>query len=776
MSKMLRRLKQTLDMLGRDIIVGERYERNLRSIRDMSLILMLAGTVMFIMNILSRAYMVSLTSVAIMLAGAIIYGCVRKRNRVSAMRLTVAAVILIFTYDIFIVDNGFAFLWTMLVPLAISYLFSVKMGILVSVYFWLLFVLAFYTPLRHLVENHYPPIIMVRFPVLFFFHIVFTGFVMIQYHKSVLDQMDYNRQLQSAKEEAEHARQVAEQAREAAESANVAKSDFLANVSHEIRTPINAVLGMNEMIIRESAEALENPDTELRDAAFTNISSYAGSIQSAGNSLLSIINDILDLSRIEARRLEIVEGDYSLSSLLNDVRNMFLFRVRDKGIDFQLDADEEIPDGLYGDEVRVRQVITNLLSNAVKYTNEGSIRLEVHGQADEIRVGAPITLAVSVRDTGIGIREEDMDRLFTKFQRIDLQRNSTVEGAGLGLAISKQLLDMMGGTIRVESTYGEGSVFTFALPQRIASCEPIGDFRARFEKNAPGGKNRGERFRAPEARILIVDDTRMNLTVVTSMLKKTGLQMDTAISGAEAVELTRTRPYDLILMDQRMPEMDGTEALRHIRAQRDGMNCETPVISLTADAVVGARERYISEGFTDYLTKPIDSAKLEVMLMKYLPDGKVTPVGKDSQIEEKPTETAERDALLRAVGIDAEAGLFYCQGDASLYQTILRDYAHGAAVKAMSLRRHFEEGDWVEYAVQAHAIKSTSKMIGASSLSDLAAALEQSANNGDEVEIREKHQRLLDQYEETARGIQELLDADNGADQDDDAVLEFLPI
>lgn len=272
---MLRRLKETWDMLGRDIIVGDRYERNLRSIRDMSLILILAGTVMFVMNILSRAYLVSLTSVAIMVAGVSIYWCVKKRNRRAATRLTVAAIVLVFTYDIFFVDNGFAFLWTMLVPLVISYLFSVRTGILVSIYFWVVFALAFYSPLRSAVVTHYAPIIMTRFPVLFFFHIVFTSFVMIQYHKSVLDQMDYNRQLQDAKD-------AAEQAREAAESANAAKSDFLANVSHEIRTPINAVLGMNEMILRESGQAQRDLADDVQGAAFRNISTYAGIFKARG--------------------------------------------------------------------------------------------------------------------------------------------------------------------------------------------------------------------------------------------------------------------------------------------------------------------------------------------------------------------------------------------------------------------------------------------------------------------------------------------------------------
>jgi len=766
MKTMLRRLKETWDMLGRDIIVGERYERNLRSIRDMSLILILAGTVMFVMNILSRAYLVSLTSVAIVLAGVCIYRCVAKRNHHAAMLFTVAAVVLVFTYDIFFVTNGFAFLWTMLVPLAISYLFSVKMGILVSAYFWLVFLLAFWTPLRSAVETHYAPIIMARFPVLFFFHIVFTGFVMIQYHKSVLNQMDNNRQLQDAKD-------AAEKAREAAERANAAKSEFLAEMSHEIRTPINAVLGMNEMILREIDQAKEEQSADGWEAAFNSIGVCAGNIRSAGNGLLSIINDILDFSKIEADEMGIVQGPYQLSSLLNDVSNMVFIRAQDKGIAFRVDVNENLPDGLYGDEVRIRQIVTNLLTNAVKYTQQGSILLKLRGEAAEIREGEPITLTVSVQDTGIGIREEDMGRLFTKFQRVDLARNSTVEGAGLGLAITKRLLEMMGGTIQVESVYGEGSTFTVTLPQKIVSCEPIGPFQAQFERNVSGEKSHRERFHAPDARVLIVDDTAMNLTVVKGLLKSTGIQMDTASSGAEAIELARTEPYDVILMDQRMPVMDGTEALRHIRAQMDGANQKTPVICLTADAVIGAKERYLAEGFTDYLAKPIDSAKLEQLLIKYLPKNKVIPVEREA-MQEESTSTGEAFVLLRSVGVDPEKGLFYCQGDESLYRTLLHDYEQSAKSKTEELNRCLAEKDWENYAILIHAIKSTSKTIGAESLSAIAAALEQETNHADEAAIHAQHHGMIAKYEETVMTIRELIGIAEEEDPED-GIMEFLP-
>lgn len=411
----------------------------------------------------------------------------------------------------------------------------------------------------------------------------------------------------------------------AAEMANAAKSEFLANMSHEIRTPINAILGMNEIVLRESLQARDLPAGEQGDtrAVFGDICRYAGDIDSAGNSLLGIINDILDFSKIEAGKIEIFSAPYKLSSVLNDVSNMILFRARSKELDFQVEVDETIPDTLNGDEIRVRQIITNILTNAVKYTERGSVRLIVSAASGERCVGEKLGLVVCVRDTGIGIREEDIAKLFAKFERVDLERNSSVEGTGLGLAITKNLLDLMGGTIEVKSIYGVGSAFTITIPQTVVSVEPVGNFREKFEQSVLAAKAKKDSFRAPDARILIVDDTRMNLTVAAGLLKNTGIGIDTAGGGEEAIKLAQSVPYDLILMDQRMPIMDGTEAMRCIRAQEDGANRTTPMICLTADAVSGARERYLAQGFTDYLTKPIDSAALEKMLVKYLPAEKV---------------------------------------------------------------------------------------------------------------------------------------------------------
>ena len=355
-------------------------------------------------------------------------------------------------------------------------------------------------------------------------------------------------------------------------------------MSHEIRTPINAVLGMNEMILREQNHALDLSEGHIKDS-LENIGTYASDVKKAGNNLLAIVNDILDFSKIEAGHIDIVEAPYQLCSLLNDLNNMILFKSQDKGLDFKIEIDESIPNELCGDEVRIRQILTNLLNNAVKYTSKGSVRLTLNGTRLD---GRGLLLKFIVSDTGIGIKEEDIEKLFTKFERLEMEQNSTVEGTGLGLVITKRLLEMMNGNISVESEYSKGSVFTVTIPQKIISDTPIGDFQMRYEAFMKETGTYHESFRAPSARILVVDDTKINLTVVVNLLKSTEMIIDTATSGADAVEMAKNTRYDLILMDQRMPKMDGTEALHLIRETDSGKSCEAPVICLTADAVKGA--------------------------------------------------------------------------------------------------------------------------------------------------------------------------------------------
>ncbi len=407
-----------------------------------------------------------------------------------------------------------------------------------------------------------------------------------------------------------------------AESANEAKSDFLANMSHEIRTPINAILGMTEMILREysqSEEFAKNDPVMQRDI-LNNIGGYAENVKKAGNNLLGIVNDILDFSKIEAGHIDIREAPYSLSSLIKELNNMTRFKAEDKNLEFKIEADESIPDRLYGDESRIRQVLINLLNNAIKYTEKGSVILTINRDRTEAGI---IVLRATVRDTGIGIKQEDLGRLFTKFERLELEHNSTLEGTGLGLVITRRLLDLMGGDIHVESEYGKGSVFSVTIPQKVLSDTSMRDCRLHPEVIAPSPEIYHQSFSAPDARVLIVDDTPVNLFVAERLLERTGVMTDTADSGAEAVKKAQNTRYDLILMDQRMPYMDGTEAMNRIRNSANGASNNTPVICLTADAINGARDRYLAEGFADYMTKPIEVKVLEDMMIKYLPKNKL---------------------------------------------------------------------------------------------------------------------------------------------------------
>ena len=501
--------------------------------------------------------------------------------------------------------------------------------------------------------------------------------------------------------------------------------------------------------------------------SFDQIGTYAAEVDSAGRSLLTIINDILDFSKIEAGRMELVKGRYRLSKLLNDVSNMIAYKAREKGLEFTLETDENLPENLFGDAGRVREVITNILNNAVKYTEKGYVRMKVHARD---LIGSTIRLVITVEDSGIGIRQEDMDRLFTKFERLDMHRNSTVEGSGLGLVITRRLLDMMAGTISVESEYGKGSVFTITIPQRVALGEPAAEVQMIPAEERAEYR---EAFRAPDATVLIVDDTKMNLTVTASLLKDTEVRINTALSGAEAVALAEKNTYDVILMDQRMPGMDGTEALCRIRDLKDNPNSKTPVICLTADAIDGARERYIAEGFTDYLTKPVEGRKLEETLMKYLPAEKVMRI--EVPAEKLPVSFGDGgdSEPLREAGINPETGLFYCQGDQELYHTLLREYERDYQDRTEALHRNLEEENWKDYGIYVHSLKSSSRMLGAQELSEMAAALEAAAKAEDGDTIRRGHASVLARYETTVNAIREYIGAPET--EDDPDVIEFEP-
>ncbi|MCR5672098.1 MAG: response regulator [Lachnospiraceae bacterium] len=389
-----------------------------------------------------------------------------------------------------------------------------------------------------------------------------------------------------------------------ADDANKAKSSFLANMSHEIRTPINAVLGMDEMIIRESKEK--------------NIRAYARDIKTAGRTLLSLINDILDFSKIEEGRMEILPTQYDLSSVINDLINMIRTRAEKKGLKLEIEVDPDVPRILYGDEIRIKQIALNLLTNAVKYTTEGKVAMKVgfkKSKEDEI------ILCFKIEDTGIGIREEDMDKLFSPFSRIEENMNRSIEGTGLGMSIVRQLLDLMDSRLDVNSTYGEGSTFSFDIRQQVIKWDPVGDITKRLSEGSDDKEVYQELFHAPDAQILVVDDTEVNLTVMCNLLKQTLVKIDTASSGPEALNAAKERKYDIIFIDHMMPGMDGIETFNRIKEEADTNG--TVCIALTANAVSGAREMYMEAGFADYLSKPVDGRRLEEMVRKYLPQDKV---------------------------------------------------------------------------------------------------------------------------------------------------------
>jgi len=399
--------------------------------------------------------------------------------------------------------------------------------------------------------------------------------------------------------EIQESRKKEELARIEASRANRAKSDFLANMSHEIRTPINAVLGMNEMILRE------NVSPEVRE--------YAKNIALSGEALLSLVNDILDFSKIESGKMELTLGEYEPFAIIKACETMVGPRIAGKKLKFIVECDEKCPKKLYGDEARIRQILTNVLTNAAKYTEEGSVTLTLKWESKRMRDG---NLVLTVADTGIGIARENQSKLFDAFKRLDEKRNRNIEGTGLGLSITSQLLKLMNGHISVESEYGKGSTFTITIPQGIIDSEESGRYGQSEHEETTVYQ---ELFKAPDAKILAVDDYKMNLTVLKGLLKKTQVRLTTACSGAEALEKASAEKFHLILMDHMMPGMDGIETLQKIRSE-EGPNKETPVIMLTANAVTGVEEQYLKAGFQGYLSKPINSKALESELHKFIPD------------------------------------------------------------------------------------------------------------------------------------------------------------
>ena len=558
----------------------------------------------------------------------------------------------------------------------------------------------------------------------FVISVVCIGFHYIIQNTIVISELEKARDVEKAKEEAEKAKEIVQQA-------NRAKSDFLANMSHEIRTPINAVLGIDEMILRESTDS--------------KILEYASDIKQAGSMLLSLINDILDFSKIESGKMDIIPVDYDLGILLSDTIDMIHSRAEEKKLQLELKIESNTPAHLHGDEVRLRQIITNILTNAVKYTPEGIITLTVSGKKVSEKA---VQLYVSVKDTGIGIKEEDIGRLYDSFQRVDESRNRNIEGTGLGLSITMRLLNLMGSRLEVESAYGEGSDFYFYLEQEQLDDEILGEDIQKYCEKVRGEISVStEQFYAPDAKILVVDDNEMNLKVFSGLLKNHGMQIDTAMSGKECLARIEKNAYHMIFMDHLMPEMDGVETLRQIRELKTNRSKDAVIIILTANAVSGAREMFLEEGFADYLSKPIIAVNLEKMIQKYLPEELLT----NNDLEQKNKIPATSDEAARSAPsenglVSWEKGKAFFMGDEELYREMLQAFLESSS--AMELRQYYEESDFDNYRIKIHAMKANLANIGAMSVSDKAKQLELALVNENNVSyVQENHDEFMKEYE-----------------------------
>lgn len=517
-----------------------------------------------------------------------------------------------------------------------------------------------------------------------------------------------------------------------------AKTDFLTNMSHEIRTQINGIMGMNSILLRQS-------DTLPREK----IAEYAGNMQRASRTLLAIVNDILDISKIESGKMELLCEGYELASLINDCYTIVASNCKKKNLDLYMEIDENLPSILYGDDVRIRQVVNNFLSNAVKYTKRGHVILKIsYSRIDEEN----INLRIDVKDSGIGIQKKDMENLFQNFTRLEEHKNRNIEGTGLGLSLTKRLVDMMHGEVQVESQYGEGSTFTAIIPQKVICEDGIGDMKQIFENYE---LSVGAMMPVPQfagVHILVVDDMEMNRIVAKEMLLQTGAIVDVAGSGEEGLTLMKEQHYDLIFMDQMMPDMDGIATFEEMK-RMNHQNKTTPVIAMTANAVKGAKEMYLQHGFADYISKPIFEEKMWKILKRFLADKQTEAVEKknpDSGAEENKKSLQERFPYL-----DTKQGMSVCMGDEAFYFKILKVYLKDEMVD--TLRQDYEEKDWVQYQIHVHGLKNVSANIGAMELSEQFKGLEYAIKNHDIPDtdyIRSHHDKVMEAYQELLRRLE----------------------
>lgn len=520
-----------------------------------------------------------------------------------------------------------------------------------------------------------------------------------------------------------------------ARDASASKDSFIANVSHEIRTPMNAILGFSELILQldESQE----------------VNGYARDIKRASNNLLAIINDLLDISKIESGRMEINPVTYNTNYLLMDVESVISIPMQKKGLTLRSHINPELPCELYGDIVRVRQILINLLNNAVKFTREGYIDFTadfspVEGKQDYVM------MVFKVEDTGIGMHTEDLEVIFEKFRQVDHKKNIGIEGTGLGLSISKQLAVMMDGDISVQSEYGKGTIFTVRIPQKVSNYQKLSSYFV--HQNVETAQQR-RRFYAPSAKVLVVDDNSVNLRILNGLLRHYQIEATIADSGQMAIDLVKQTDYDLIFLDHIMPGMDGVETLSHIR-KISSHYASVPVVAVSANALTGIHARFVDSGFTDFLPKPIEVDKLEASLKKYLPKNLLI----EDEVEEK---VAAPEIDFEIKGVDVFSGLLKCDNDVADYLDILKIFYECGPAKMEELQNYVNQGNIDSYVISVHALKSVAANIGAHKLSTMARIHELAGKNKQDEFIRTNATALLELYDSVISNIGTVLKEKN---------------
>jgi len=835
---------------------------DMKAVRISCTLICLFSGFMCILNLFTGDMAVAIAN-GVMFSWFLLHGIIYliKKNEIQiASAMMFGAYVIMMNYVISGGVEGFSIIWVLLVPPVIQYCWNSNFGLLYSVFLGLSICAYLWSPLFCL-GYAYSETFRMRFPLVYFAITLLSGTMQYQIR-------NYRKEQQNLIDNLEYANQT--------------KNDFLANMSHEIRTPMNAIVGMCELILRDDIN--EN----VRENCF--------SIQNSSRSLLTIINDILDFSKIEAGKIELVEETFNIASTINDVINMAMTRKGEKDIEIIVRVDPSIPKGLVGDELRIRQVMINLLTNAVKFTEKGCVVMNV----TQSRHVYGINLNVSIKDTGIGISEENIEKLFTSFQQVNTKKNRAVEGTGLGLAISKRLISQMGGFVNVFSTYGEGSEFKFVIPLRVSNQEAfihindaenkkiaifldwkkynhsgivkeygkliqeLGEnLKVRFKvfesmESLVEGINSGEythcftaieeylnytrdfndmaekcqlsvvqdrfraielptnikkvskpfyalsfaaimnndkfimdmhgqrsffaRFIAPKAKVLIVDDNATNLKVAAGLMKPYNMKIITASGGAEAIEAVKEKDIDLIFMDHMMPDIDGVEATRIIRGMQARYYQEVPIIALTANAVNGAREMFLANGFNNFLPKPIETVILDRMLRTYLPQEYLITT---STVEknEKQQETVvpvnivapENKPSVGSGVVDYVRGLAYTGGDEETYLDVLEVYISSSLKYREELENFYQEKNWEKYTIKIHALKSSSYSVGAERLSELAKEMELAGKAGQYDVIINHHETTMELYAKVVADIEKYLGEKRPLSKQQDELAEQEP-